>query len=75
MKTILLSGAVAAAFVSSGEPIPFWGDMTPATNRLPAAAASASPSRGFESRICTVRAQSIASFTSEKRIGTCIIVR
>ena len=64
----------AAALTASSAGLPFWGDATPMTNRPPAAAAAASPSRGFESRICIAREQGIASFTSEGR-GTCIFVR
>ena len=64
----------AAALTASSAGLPFWGDATPTTNRPPAASASASPSRGFESRICIAREQCIASFTSEGR-GTCIFVR
>ena len=71
--TLMLSAAcLALAAASAG--MPFWGDDTPATNRTSAAVASASPSRGFESRICIERSQALQDFTSYKR-GACIILR
>ena len=69
-----VSAFAVAASTAAAADVPFWGCDPSATNRAPAAAANASPSGGFESRICVVREKALPSFTSERR-GVCIIMR
>ena len=51
MARLLFMLSFAAALAASADDIPFWGDASPATNRVCAAVASNTTASDFDSRL------------------------